>query len=104
MSWFQKFDKWVTSIGDKTIKPVAQVAVYATSALLGLPGAGKVITNAWSTQEEIAAQNAKIVNSQVEAAKAQAENPLISSSGKIYFIGILIILFLIFTNIKKTKR
>jgi hypothetical protein len=104
MSWFQKFDKWVSSIGDKTIKPVAQGAVYVTSALLGLPGAGKTITNAWSTQEEIAAENAKIVNSQVEAAKAQALNPIATSTNNIYFIGILIILFLIFTNIKKTKR
>lgn len=104
MSWFQKFDSWVKSIGDKTIKPVAQGAVYVTSTLLGVPAAGKVITNAWSTQEEMAAQNANIVNAQVEAAKNRAVTWDTGITNKVYFIGILIILYFIFKNIKKTKR
>jgi hypothetical protein len=112
MSWFTKFDSWVKSIGDKTIKPVAEVAVYATSALLGVPAAGKAINTAWQNQEEQAAQvnaqNLSIAQSAQAAAAAQSSpagtttNIFGSISGSWWFIGFLILLYII-SRKKKTK-
>lgn len=97
MSLFQKFDSWISSIGKKTIKPVASVAVYATSSLFGAPSLGKTINSAWMTQEELSErQNASNLYT-----AASSESNSVGLSNSWYFIGFLILLYFAF---KKKKR
>jgi hypothetical protein len=107
MSWFTKFDSWVKSIGDKTIKPVAKVGVYVTSTLFGNPGLGTKVTDAWDSQEQRSAQQS--ADNLATVQRAQAVQKITDwikgiSSGTWYFIGFLILLYIVFTNNKKKKR
>jgi hypothetical protein len=106
MSWFTKFDSWVKSIGDKTIKPVAKGAVYVTSSLLGVPGAGAKITDAWDTQEQInERQNAQNLTTVQNAQTAQRVQSFISSiPNSWYFFGFLILLYIFYNSNKNKKK
>jgi hypothetical protein len=98
MTVFQRFDNWVKSIGDKTIKPVAQVAVYGTSALLGIPMAGKYINDVWQSNET-ATSNTITGNVPENTVQPLTTIP----PAFIWFVGFLILIFFVSTSNKRKK-